>query len=319
MAVVPPAVRANALPRVQVPVDEFAVELVGFYTTLARRTQLFLTGLAVWDHLTETEQARLSTQLTEATPKAAVRRYNRYVTELAGQFPGFAFWLGAWEHGATRTEVGRLRTALGDLAERLGSQAPAGDAHRRWRQLARRYAADLEKPAIAGQGYGMASSWVPRTHVRRSTLSSTPRPARSRTGRKRTRLPAQPVAAPACRVPSLYVAGARWRAHLVERGPVRHRDGRRDGPPRHDVEPTRPPHHRIPEDRHNNRPRHTGDSPLRRGPVGKARQAPRRRLHLPRRARAERVAQTLHNELVTPRLNRHQAAFAFFARPSARA
>lgn len=142
------------LPTVPVPAEHLAIELAGFYTTLARRTRLFLTGLAVWDDLTETEQSRVSARLFDTTPSAAVRRYNRYVTELAGQFPGFAFWLGAWEHAATRAQVGQLRTGLADLARRLAAHTPSGDANRRWQQLARRYAADLDAPVIAGGDHG---------------------------------------------------------------------------------------------------------------------------------------------------------------------
>jgi len=142
------------VPSALVPPERLAVDLADYYATLARRTEQFLAGLVVWDDLTESARIRVSARLSDQTPAAAIRRYKQNVRELAGQVPGFAFWLGVWDHAATRAQVGEVRKGLAEVAQRLAAQAPSGDVAQRWRQLARRYAADLDAPVIASGEHG---------------------------------------------------------------------------------------------------------------------------------------------------------------------
>lgn len=142
------------VPAAHMPPERLAVELFRIYASLAGQTQRFLTGLAIWDDLTENERMRVSARLGNETPAAAVRRYDRYLTDLAGAFPGFAFWVGHREHAATREQLSELRAGLAEVAQLLAAKTPAGDLNRRWRELARRYATDLQAPVVVGGDHG---------------------------------------------------------------------------------------------------------------------------------------------------------------------
>lgn len=139
-----------------VPVHPASVEsheamlelLKDFYTDLSDHVMEFVSGLASWAVLGETERSRLSERVRESVPAMSVDRYEELYRRLAGDCPEFAIWADMAEHQATRTE---LRNGLAGLESLLESIASGRVPDQRRAALARAYRAALAKP-IAPSG-----------------------------------------------------------------------------------------------------------------------------------------------------------------------
>lgn len=156
----PPPVPTPGVPR-----EDFAVAAVEFFAAPSRDLVRFLSGNAVWDQMSENDQAALELFVNRELPRAALRRYDGYVIQLAGQSPEFLCWTLLNEFQATRHDLhGRLREVVIALAEAKtglagltaalpGLGSPAGSP-RRWTELANRYAQDLDLPILSPGDHG---------------------------------------------------------------------------------------------------------------------------------------------------------------------
>ncbi len=120
-----------------------AARLESYYQHLSAAVGDFLSGLAIWDALHETQREALQDELGRVLPSRAVSRYQELFARLAVDCAEFRLWAGLGEHRATRSEVraglASLEAILVDMSEgRLrGTQMAA---------LSRAYQAALHKP-----------------------------------------------------------------------------------------------------------------------------------------------------------------------------
>ncbi|ANN18232.1 hypothetical protein SD37_23045 [Amycolatopsis orientalis] len=98
-----------------------------YFEKLASLTRAFLTGLAGWDLLNETQQRQLATNLWNL-PSEAINRYEQYFRRIAGEFPEFAFWANLTDHQATRAAVHDLRIGLAEVERALTAMTSAESA-----------------------------------------------------------------------------------------------------------------------------------------------------------------------------------------------
>jgi len=107
-----------------------------------------LTGLAIWDALDETEQARLSTLLKTEVPGNAAERYQENLRRLSADCPEFGVWVNLQAHAETRAQ---LAAGLAGLETMLAPLA-ASSATRQQASLSRAYQAALAKPILLTSG-----------------------------------------------------------------------------------------------------------------------------------------------------------------------
>jgi hypothetical protein len=123
---------------------EATLELLeAFYVDLSGHVTEFVSGLASWEALSETERSQVSGRLRESVPALAVGQYEELFRRLAGDCPEFGIWADMFEHQATRTE---LRNGLAGLENVLESIASGRVPDQRRATLARTYRAALVRP-----------------------------------------------------------------------------------------------------------------------------------------------------------------------------
>ncbi len=132
----------------QQPYESFRAELTDYYRQVSDRFGRFVVGLAAWDFLGVTDQARFQAVLADL-PKRAVARHQELLGRLAGDFPEVAFWAGLREHAATRAEVRELADAFAGLERLLVGISTGRAPDDRRAGLARAAAAELDRPVIA--------------------------------------------------------------------------------------------------------------------------------------------------------------------------
>ncbi|TQS39955.1 NACHT domain-containing protein [Cryptosporangium phraense] len=110
---------------------QFEKRLGDYYQELSNRVVTFMSGLEVWDRLSETDRARWSAGLADL-PTSALRQYRALLGELAADFPELRFWADQREHHTTQEEVRRLEPALASLQTALEelSGSHAASIHR---------------------------------------------------------------------------------------------------------------------------------------------------------------------------------------------
>lgn len=116
-----------------------------FYRDLSSHVVAFVSGLAVWDELDETQRSHLSSKLRDSVPSLAVGRYEQLFRRLAAECPEFGIWTNVADHIATRTE---LRNGLAGLERILDSIASERVPDQRRTALARTYRAALVRPIV---------------------------------------------------------------------------------------------------------------------------------------------------------------------------
>jgi hypothetical protein len=129
----------------------------GFYRDLATSLMAFVSGLAIWDELSETERDRFAERLDGPQRSMAVGRYEELFRRLAADCPEFGVWANLSGHQATRSE---LRVGLAGLEDLLRAMACGQVPDQRRAALARAYRAALEKP-ITPAGENTAELRVP--------------------------------------------------------------------------------------------------------------------------------------------------------------
>jgi len=100
------------LPSPERPYEAVLVELEDYYRGLSAGLIAFLSGLAVWDALSETDREKVAATLLDEVPNHATARYKESFHRLATKMPEVSFWANLIDHQATRYSVGQVETAF---------------------------------------------------------------------------------------------------------------------------------------------------------------------------------------------------------------
>jgi hypothetical protein len=120
-----------------------------FYRNLSVEVSRFVSGLSIWDRLSEPNRSRFTEILSGDLPDQAVTRYEERFRQLAAQFPEVAFWAAQTDHQATQEGIRHLGIGMAGL-ERLLTDIAAGQVpDERRLGLSRAYRAALRRPVLA--------------------------------------------------------------------------------------------------------------------------------------------------------------------------
>ncbi|GAA3977615.1 hypothetical protein GCM10023085_70050 [Actinomadura viridis] len=112
------------LPTPYEPREVIRERLYVLYHGLSQNLNVFLTGLALWDGMDETERDRLWRNVNEI-PEHAVRRYVQLLRETAVHCPEFLVWASLQDHEATRNTVAeageRIRIPLQRIHQEMAT------------------------------------------------------------------------------------------------------------------------------------------------------------------------------------------------------
>ncbi|WP_141746863.1 NACHT domain-containing protein [Streptomyces agglomeratus] len=128
------------------PYEQVLHELQHWYAALSARLHPFITGLAVWDRLDETQRCAAEEAMADRLYAAATERYQELFAQLALEVPEFGFWSGQIEHQATRTGI---RRALTGIEAALAGLTPVRPFTHAAAALATGYRAALPRPILA--------------------------------------------------------------------------------------------------------------------------------------------------------------------------
>ncbi len=135
--------------------------LLAYYTELSARTLNFITGLAIWDRLNETEKARVSGIVKGEVPKVALQWYEHFFRQLAVQFPEIAFRENLIDHQATREVIKQLSIDIQGLARVLDSMQTGMIPDERLGSLVRHNHSVLNQPILDAQQLPVGDLHVP--------------------------------------------------------------------------------------------------------------------------------------------------------------
>ncbi|MFI8160276.1 hypothetical protein ACIF6I_13805 [Streptomyces microflavus] len=111
-------------PTPQVPYENVLTELLAWYQDRSRQLTAFITGLALWDDLTEALRSETRTALGLTLPPMAVDRYQELYAQLAEDIPEFALWVNQVEHQATRSGTRQLSPGWRPLSQASPRRRP---------------------------------------------------------------------------------------------------------------------------------------------------------------------------------------------------
>ena len=143
------------MPVRQRPYEATLEAMRSFYRNLSANVSRFMSGLAVWDRLDDTQRVHLATVLSDELPSRAVLRYEERFRQLAVEFPEIAFWANQLNHEATQKEieetqkeVRQLGTGMVGLERMLADIAAGRVPDDRRLELSRGYQAVLKQPVL---------------------------------------------------------------------------------------------------------------------------------------------------------------------------
>src|ERR1700691_1029542 len=136
------------IPAPQRPYEATLEAMLGFYRDLSAELSRFVSGLAVWDRLDETQRMHFAEVVSFELPSQAVARYEERFRQLALEFPELAFWSNLVDHQATRAEVRRLGTGMVGLERMLNRIAAGAVPDDRRLGLSRTYRSVLQRPVL---------------------------------------------------------------------------------------------------------------------------------------------------------------------------
>lgn len=139
------------IPTPERPHDAAVALLKDFYTDLSKRVHIFLSGLYIWDSLTDGDRRKARKSVESDLPRLAVQLYDDYLRRLAADFAEFAFWANLTEHEATRTMVRQLGGSLAGIEDILATMRQGHSPDGRRLNLARSYHAALKRPILASE------------------------------------------------------------------------------------------------------------------------------------------------------------------------
>jgi NACHT conflict system protein len=133
------------LPSPVCPYEQLLDELREWFGGRIRRLIKYLTALAVWDRLNETERTTTVNLLRDVLPARATERYEEWHRRLAIENPEFALWVQRQEEQATRVELRRLDTGMRALEVLLQTVTSGSRPGQRRRAVTRAYRADIQR------------------------------------------------------------------------------------------------------------------------------------------------------------------------------
>lgn len=128
------------LPETHVSFAGVCRQLEIFYSRISTRVMRFISGLALWDSLDDTQRARVQTAINNV-PAMALSKYESAYLSLANDNREFEVWAGLTEAHALGVGLDRVNELLSDMTNKKGSRARVN--------LSRSYQAALAEP-IAG-------------------------------------------------------------------------------------------------------------------------------------------------------------------------
>ncbi|WSX57342.1 hypothetical protein OG504_13350 [Streptomyces sp. NBC_00986] len=105
------------LPSPHEPYEMTLAALYGFYVSMSRHAETYVSGLAVWDGLTPEARQEVHAALRERIPHTALTCYEEMFRQLAADFPDVGIWADRVDHRATRAVVRHLEEAVTRLAD----------------------------------------------------------------------------------------------------------------------------------------------------------------------------------------------------------
>jgi hypothetical protein len=137
------------LPSPQHPYESNLERIRGWYAALSQRFVSYLGGLAVWERLDATAQARAAVLLRDKVPELATDRYETLYRSLSLEIPEFDLWTRQRDAQATRAE---LRQGLQKLEVMLRLVTSGRDPDQHRGALAATYRAQLDQPILGTAG-----------------------------------------------------------------------------------------------------------------------------------------------------------------------
>ncbi|GGQ83546.1 hypothetical protein GCM10010166_62120 [Couchioplanes caeruleus subsp. azureus] len=140
------------MPAPHQPYEQLVGELERFYRRLSDSVERFLTGLASWERLSETERAAVTGALHGAVVERALADYETGFRRMAGDVSEFGFWVNLVDHQATRARMDELTIGVAALRESIGSLGPQRAAVEKRTALSRAYHAALQERVLDAEG-----------------------------------------------------------------------------------------------------------------------------------------------------------------------
>ncbi|MEU7583347.1 hypothetical protein AB0B50_37885 [Streptomyces sp. NPDC041068] len=139
------------LPSPHEPYEATLAALSGFYASMSRHMEAYVSGLALWDEMAAETREEVCEALHRRIPPAALTRYEELFRQLATDFPDVGIWADRVEHRATRLTVRRLEDMVARLAD---GDLPAG----RLAALRRAGAMPFDAPVLGAEGVAAGMS-----------------------------------------------------------------------------------------------------------------------------------------------------------------
>jgi hypothetical protein len=137
------------MPAPQRPYELMLEALGGFYNAVSDQILQFVSGLAVWERISDAARSEFVAALGENLSDRAVGRYEVLFRKLAADFPEVGFWANLVDHQATRAEIRQLSAGFAGLEQGIASIAIGRVPDVRRAELARIYRAALDRPILA--------------------------------------------------------------------------------------------------------------------------------------------------------------------------
>jgi hypothetical protein len=142
------------------PYEILLGEIEHFFRRLSDSVRRFLSGLAAWERLSETDRERIISALRGIVIEKALADYQSGFRRMAGDVPEFGFWVNLLDHQATRRRMDELTIGVAALRESLGSLTPQRAAIEKRTALSRAYTAALLDPVLDAES-GDAGPRIP--------------------------------------------------------------------------------------------------------------------------------------------------------------
>jgi NACHT N-terminal Helical domain 7 len=137
------------MPTPQWPYELTLEALHSFYDDASDQVLQFMSGLAVWERISDASQSHFEAALTGGLSDRSVGRYEILFRKLAADFPEVGFWANLVDHRATRAEIRRLSAGFAGLEQGMASIAAGRAPDARRAELAQAYRAGLDRPILA--------------------------------------------------------------------------------------------------------------------------------------------------------------------------
>jgi hypothetical protein len=137
------------LPSPERPYEAVLAELEQYYRGLSGNLVAFLSGLSVWEALSDTERETATTALLEEAPDQAIDRYKESFHQLCVEMPEVTYWANFVDHQATRYSVRQIENGLLRLETLIRELSSGREPDDRRHALSRYYRAQLARPILS--------------------------------------------------------------------------------------------------------------------------------------------------------------------------